>query len=165
MRTYQVVGLLVVYGAVTFVAGLKIGESRAKTRRVTQASGCEECALPASAAGGAAKPAPRIPTGSGLPCLVVFGSGECEECKKADALLERLAPRLKGRIDIVHLDPDDHPGETAKWRVRVIPTQIVVGPDGKELARIERFVQEPELVATLAKANVKVGPVTKGAKN
>lgn len=164
MRAYQVVGLVIVYGAVMFVAGLKIGQNRAKTIPARDSSDCTECGGPIAGSTGSAKPAPKIPTGSGLPCLVVFGSGECEECKKADAVLEKIAPRLRGRIDVVHLDPDEYPGETARWRVRIIPTQIVVGADGKELARIERFAPESELITTLARANVKLGPAATGAK-
>jgi len=163
MRAYQVVGLLVVCSAVASVLGYKTGEKRTMARCAAAAAEGEDCCGPLPASAAQSKAAPKIPTGSGLPCLLVFGSGTCEQCEKADALLAAMAPRLKGHVDVIHLDPDEYPTETAKWRVRIIPTQIVVGADGKEVARIEKFVPEAELVAALAKADVKLGAAPKAA--
>jgi thioredoxin 1 len=156
MRTYQAVGLLAVCSAVTFVVGLKVGEQRARRTVAPSESGSADCCGPLPQKAAQAKEAPRIPTASGLPCLLAFGSGECEQCKKADALLKELAPRLKGRVDVIHLDPDVYPAEAAKWRIRIIPTQIIVGADGKEIERIEKFVPEQELIGKLSAAGIKL---------
>jgi len=92
MRAYQVVGMLLVCSAVTFVAGLKVGEKRAKAACAAADSASGDCCGPLPSRAGTGKEAPKIPTGSGLPCLLVFGSGECEQCKEADALLAEMAP-------------------------------------------------------------------------
>ncbi|MBM3473047.1 MAG: thioredoxin family protein [Armatimonadetes bacterium] len=162
MRAYQVVGLVIVCSATASALGYKVGEGRALAKCASAIATGEDCCGPLPG-GPQTKAAPKIPTGSGLPCLLVFGSGECQECKKANALLAEMAPRLKRHVDVMHLDPDDYPAETARWRVRIIPTQIIIGADGKEVERIERFVPEPELVAALAKARVKLSPAPKAA--
>jgi len=164
MRAYQFAGLLLVCSAVTFVAGVKVGEHRQKIACATRAEASDSGACCGPVPGlRPSKEAPRIPTDSGLPCLLVFGSGTCEQCKQADALLADMAPRLKGHVDVIHLDPDECRTATAKWRVRIIPTQIVIDADGKEVERIEQFVPEPELIAALAKAGVKVASAPKTA--
>jgi thioredoxin 1 len=155
MRAYQVVGLLVVCSAVASVVGYKTGEKRAMVRCAAAGSDGGTCCGPLPG-GAQTKAAPKIPTASGLPCLLVFGSGECEQCKKADALLKQLAPRMKGRVDVVHLDPYVYRAEAARWRIRIIPTQIIVGADGKEIERIESFVPEKELTGKLSAAGVKL---------
>ncbi|MGQ9732787.1 MAG: thioredoxin family protein [Candidatus Zipacnadales bacterium] len=158
MRAYQVVGLVLVCGGIGFVVGIKVQEWRwSKVGNLKKVADCDDCGyLPKNMV--QKKKASAIPTGSGLPCLVVFGTGECESCKKVLALLEELAPRLKGKLDVIKLDPGVFPGEAAKWRIRIIPTQILVSAEGKELWREEAFMPEEKFLAKLKQAGVQVAP-------
>lgn len=118
---------------------------------------CEsECALP-PAMWGSGEPMPAIPTGSGLPCLVEFGSDECKACQNMVKVLDAIGPRLEGKADIVRVDTDEHPLAAKDWSLRMIPTQVAVSPDGKELWRHEGFIPEDELLGELAKVGIETG--------
>ena len=62
-------------------------------------------------------------------------------------VLAAVAPKLAGKVDIVRVDTDVHLGEVQRWRLRIIPTRIMVGAAGKELWRHEGGLTADELVA------------------
>ncbi len=151
MSWYRVTGLLVVAVVLGFAAGRHVGKAQgeASARVANSASGgCDTCALPSSQAQGSrVTPAPKIPTGSGLPCLVEFGSDECRDCQRMKAVLDALEPRVAGRLDIVRVDTDVHRGEAQRFRLRLVPTQVLVDATGAELWRHEGFLPLEELQA------------------
>jgi thioredoxin 1 len=150
MRAYRLWGLIAVVCAVVAVVAFRVAESRGDRAPDEGADGpC--CTLPPPA-GGASAAVPKIPTGSGLPCLVEFGSDECDECKRMKVVLEEVKTDLQGRADLLQVDTDVHRGEAARFSLRVIPTQVLVGVDGKELWRHEGFIPTGELLAAVRKA-------------
>lgn len=144
MSSYRVVGLVTVVAVLGLVVGLRLGRVRS-TEAVPQPEGCTTCCLPLPG-GAEAEAAPAIPTGSGRPCLVEFGSQECAECQQMNKVLEEVAPRLKGKVDIVRVDSDVHLAAVQHWRLRVVPTQILVDAGGQELWRHEGALTADELV-------------------
>lgn len=144
MGAYRAVGLVVLVGAVTFVVGIRVGERRSAPA-VRPSSGDACCALPVNPAARKA-PALKIPTGSGLPCLVAFGAGGCEPCRRMVAVLSELSPRLQGKADLVPVDTEVYPGEAQRWRLRMVPTQLLVGANGQELWRHEGYLGAQELL-------------------
>ncbi len=146
MARYRVVGLVVVVAVVAMAAGLRLGRGGSPPAEMMASAGCDTCRLPASA-DGHAQEAPAIPTGSGRPCLVEFGSDECAECQAMDKVLAEAAPRLKDKLDIVRVDTDVHLAEAQRWRLRIVPTQIMVDAAGHELWRHEGALSADELVA------------------
>jgi len=148
MRTYQIVGLLVVVGGLGFIAGVRVGATRATTAASPTAGGGPCCGpLPARATH--ATPAPQIPTASGRPCLVEFGANECEACRRMGPVLAEARKRLQGQADVLQVDTDAHPAQAQKWRLRLIPTQILVAPSGRELWRHEGYIAPADLQAAL----------------
>jgi len=149
MRWYQMLGLLAVVLGVAVIGWLTTARGAPGTAPARAAAGpavaCEDCKLPARPAGeGTTKP-PAIPTGSGLPCLVEFGTGTCAECRQMAQVLGELAPLVKGKVDIIHVDAEVHLGEVQRWRVRIVPTQILVDAHGEELWRHEGVIAAAEL--------------------
>jgi len=157
MRAYQIIGLLVVIGALTFVAGMKFGEKRTMDRIATNTLDADDCCGPVAPGGVQTLESPPIPPASGLPSLLAFGSGECGECRKVDTLLEELAPELEGNVEVIHLDPDVYPQEATRWAIRIIPTQILVDTGGNEVSRQEGFIPREELLESLASVGMDVG--------
>jgi hypothetical protein len=142
MRWYQLLGLVAILAGVAAIGIVKTQGSRAAS--APAAAPCD-CTLPAKPTGASTTKAPAIPTGSGLPCLVEFGVGTCAECKKMAKVLDALAPTIKGKVDLVRLDTDAYPQEAQHYRLRMIPTQILVDAHSKELWRHEGFLSTADL--------------------
>ncbi len=150
MRAYRLLGLIAVVCGVVTVVAFRVAESRGE-RAPDGAPDGACCTLPPPA-GGTSVAAPEIPTGSGLACLVEFGSDECDECKRMKVVLEEAKAALKGEADMLRVDTDVHRGEAARFSLRIIPTQVLVGAGGKELWRHEGFIPTGELLAAVGKA-------------
>jgi hypothetical protein len=146
-RAYRVVGAVMIVSALAGVAWVKARPRPLPT--IVDNVSCPECALPPAMAG-KGEPTPAIPTGSGLPCLAEFGSDECEACRKMSGVMEGLGPRLHGAVDVVRIDSDDYPAAAQEWKLRMIPTQVAVSADGRELWRHEGDIEPDELLAELA---------------
>lgn len=161
MRPYQVISLLVVSAGLAFVIGLKVGQGRpsvtlpaAQAGEAGDANQEECCALPEEMIQ-TGEP-PKIPPGNGLPCIVEFGSDECNQCQDMYTLLTELAPKLEGKADVVILDTDVYPVEAKRWQLRMIPTQIFFDAEGNEVDRHETYLPAEELLAKLKAAGADV---------
>ncbi len=58
------------------------------------------------------------------PLVVDCRAPWCGPCKKIEPVLETLAGRYAGRINIMNLDVDENPRTVKKYRVRNIPTLL-----------------------------------------
>jgi thioredoxin 1 len=110
---------------------------------VAAASGCTASAgqdpspLPTSRTA-AARPVPR---------LVDLGSVGCIPCKAMAPILEGLKADYAGRMDVEFIDVWKNRDAADAYGVRIIPTQVFFGADGKELARHEGFMGKDEILA------------------
>jgi thioredoxin 1 len=150
MRWLQVLGLVLTAAVLGFGAGWRIWTTPGE--RTTPAAGNADCVcareLPSSLAQARSQaPAPRIPTGSGLVCLVEFDAREASECDRMKGVLDQLETQLAGRVDVVRVDTGTHPGEAQRFRLRMVPTQVLVDTTGRELWRHEGYLALAELQA------------------
>ena len=101
-----------------------------------------------SAMAGPATPAPTaaVPT-AGLPRLVDLGAGKCIPCKAMAPILEGLKAEYAGRMEVQFIDVWKDPDAGRPYGIRMIPTQIFYGADGRELARHEGFMARDEILA------------------
>jgi thioredoxin len=79
--------------------------------------------------------------GHGLPGILDFGRGECAACKDMMPVLEELAKRHAGHIVVRYLDlkVPANKKRADELEVRLIPTQILIDAEGKEIFRNEGF--------------------------
>jgi len=82
-----------------------------------------------------------------LPRLVDLGSVSCIPCKMMAPILEELKKDYAGRLDVQFIDVWEDPDAGAAYAIRLIPTQIFLAPDGKELWRHEGFLGKEEILA------------------
>jgi len=71
-----------------------------------------------------------------IPLLVKFSAVWCAPCKAVQPVLEDLATEWEGDIDFWEVDCDEDPETATAWRVRSIPTIILIDTDGTELERV-----------------------------
>lgn len=101
-----------------------------------------------SATADQAATAPTTTQSSGVPKLLDLGSKECIPCKMMAPILEELKKDYVGKLDVEFIDVALR--ENAKvgqqYGIKLIPTQIFFGKDGKELWRHEGFLAKDEIL-------------------
>lgn len=84
-----------------------------------------------------------------LPRMVDLGADKCIPCKKMAPILVELRKEYSGRATIEFIDIWKNPDAAEPYGVRIIPTQIFFGRNGKEVWRHEGFMAKAEIVAKL----------------
>ncbi|MGB8227104.1 MAG: thioredoxin family protein [Sedimentisphaerales bacterium] len=82
-----------------------------------------------------------------LPRLVDLGADKCIPCKMMKPVLEELDKEYKGKLQVEFYDVWKDPAPGQQYGIRVIPTQIFLSPDGKELFRHEGFFSKEDILA------------------
>ena len=82
-----------------------------------------------------------------IPRLVDVGAGKCIPCKAMAPILDQLRVDYAGRLEVTFVDVWKSPDQAAPYGVRMIPTQIFYGADGRELARHQGFMSRDEILA------------------
>ena len=87
------------------------------------------------------------PVARGTPHLVDVGAGKCIPCKAMAPILEELRAEYAGRLQVTFVDVWVNPDAGQPYGIRMIPTQIFYGADGRELARHEGFMSKADILA------------------
>lgn len=82
-----------------------------------------------------------------VPRLVDLGADKCTSCRAMLPVLDQLRAEYAGRLDVQFIDVWKQPQAAEPFMVRLIPTQIFIGGDGRELARHEGFISKADIVA------------------
>jgi thioredoxin 1 len=112
----------------------------------------EAAASPSSASppATAAKPNPtRRPKQKALPQMIELGSKTCVPCQMMQPILEELRKEYTGQLEVPFWDVYEHPDKSKAYKIRVIPTQVFIGADGKEFFRHEGFFPKEDILAKL----------------
>jgi thioredoxin 1 len=89
---------------------------------------------------------PASMTARPLPRLVDLGADYCAPCKVMAPMLAELAAQYKDVLIVERVDVEKDKARTAQFKIKVTPTQIFLGPDGKELFRHEGFMAKDEIL-------------------
>ncbi len=87
----------------------------------------------------------------GIPVMLQFGKSYCPRCKANKPVLDSAAKLYAGRAQIVSVDSDVNLQLARNFRIRLIPTQIFLLPDGREVYRHEGFLQAPDIAQIFSK--------------
>jgi thioredoxin 1 len=82
-----------------------------------------------------------------LPRLVDLGADKCVPCKLMKPILDDLTKDYADQFEVEFIDVWKKPEEGEKYGIKLIPTQIFIGADGKELARHEGFFAKKDILA------------------
>ena len=92
-------------------------------------------------------PAPRVHIPKSLPTLLELGSHKCIPCKAMTPILDSLRNDFADQLNIRFHDILEDPAIAREHNVRVMPTQVFLDPEGKELFRHEGFFSRDDIVA------------------
>ena len=84
-----------------------------------------------------------------LPVLMEFGRGICIPCRQMKPILESLAREYEGQLRVQVVEIDGKPELTRRYRIMVIPTQVFVDANGREVYRHLGFYPKDDLAAKL----------------
>ncbi|MFP4381836.1 MAG: thioredoxin family protein [Candidatus Sumerlaeia bacterium] len=87
---------------------------------------------------------------SGRPSLVDFGSVGCGPCDMMAPILETLAAKYDGTMNVEFIPVNEHQILAARYGVQSIPVQILFDKKGKEVWRHTGYISQADLEAQIA---------------
>lgn len=87
-----------------------------------------------------------------LPQFIELGSESCIPCKMMQPIIEELSREYKGQMIVKFIDVYKNPTIAQEYKIRAIPTQIFLSPEGKEVARHIGFLPREEILEIWKKA-------------
>ncbi len=89
----------------------------------------------------------RPEAASALPRLVDLGADKCIPCKAMAPILEELKRDYAGVFAVEFIDVWKRPEAAEPFNIQLIPTQIFLDSNGKELFRHQGFFSKEEILA------------------
>ncbi len=122
---------------------------RAEIREFLAETGAGDAASPAAppAESAPAKAEAAAGTSAGLPTLLELGADKCVPCKAMVPVLDALRKEYPERLNVQFIDVWKNPEEGKKHKIRMIPVQLFLDADGKELFRHEGFYAKEDILA------------------
>lgn len=87
------------------------------------------------------------PAPASLPSMLEFGAIGCIPCKAMEGVLEELRKSYRNTLIVRFINVREEREETEKHKIQIIPTQIFLAPDGKEIFRHEGYFSADEISA------------------
>jgi thioredoxin 1 len=87
----------------------------------------------------------------GVPVLLEFGRGWCKPCKYMKPILIDMAKAYQGKAVVTTVDMDANADLVRAFRIRLMPTQVFLAPDGKEFFRNEGILEREQIVQIFAR--------------
>ncbi len=81
-----------------------------------------------------------------LPKLIDLGTKTCAPCKAMLTVLDELESGYPEQLAVEFINVQESEGASEKWKVDVIPTQVFLGSDGRELYRHVGFFSSDAIV-------------------
>jgi thioredoxin-like negative regulator of GroEL len=83
------------------------------------------------------------------PQIIKFTSLMCLDCKKLNEVMQKVYPKYSDKILLTEIqvqNNDDYTNkQIEKYAVSLVPTTIILDKNGKNLNKIEGFIEEEEL--------------------
>jgi len=89
-----------------------------------------------------------------VPVLLEFGRGWCIPCKYMKPILDDMVRLYAGKAIVTTVDMDANKDLVRDFRIRMMPTQVFLGPDGKEFFRNEGTLEREHIMQIFAKMGI-----------
>jgi thioredoxin 1 len=89
-----------------------------------------------------------------VPILLEFGRGWCIPCKYMKPILAETARAYAGRVIVTTVDMDANRNLVRTFKIRLMPTQVFLTPDGREFFRNEGTLERARIEKILGKMGV-----------
>jgi thioredoxin 1 len=77
--------------------------------------------------------------------FIELGSVTCIPCKKMQPVMKSVETRYAGQVKVIFHDVMKDRAQSQKFGIKLIPTQIFLDAQGKELMRHQGFFAEEEI--------------------
>ena len=88
--------------------------------------------------------------------FIELGSEKCIPCRQMIPVMSSIEKKYKGLVKVTFYDVWKDGAPAAKYNLELIPTQVFVDPDGKELSRHQGFYAEEEIDKFLQSQGVNI---------
>ena len=102
-------------------------------------------------------------TATGLPTLLDLGSTKCKQCKDLAPILASLTTEFAGRMQVQVVDVNANAAGmqlAQKWKIEMIPTQIFIDSQGRELRRHVGFITRKDILAQWENLGIVFAPIS-----
>jgi thioredoxin 1 len=89
-----------------------------------------------------------------VPILLEFGRGWCKPCKYMKPILDEMGAAYSGKAIVATVDMDVNKDLVRDFRIRMMPTQVFIAPDGKEFFRNEGTFERDHIMQVFTKMGV-----------
>lgn len=89
-----------------------------------------------------------------IPILLEFGRGWCIPCKYMKPILDDMSTAYAGKAIIMTVDMDVNKDLVRDFRIRMMPTQVFLAPDGKEFFRNEGVFERDSIIKVFTQMGV-----------
>jgi thioredoxin 1 len=89
-----------------------------------------------------------------VPILLEFGRGWCIPCKYMKPILDDTAKAFTGKAIVMTVDMDANKDLVTSFKIRMMPTQVFLMPDGKEFFRNEGTLERDQIGQVFSKMGV-----------
>jgi len=139
---------LTIIGVVVLAAIGAIAMKQRNTTPASQATAAAPSTAPSTAPASAPSDEPAVEPTRPLPRLVDLGADRCIPCKAMAPILDELSSNFRGQFDVMFIDVWKDRAAAEPYGIRMIPTQIFLDADGKELFRHEGFFSREDILTT-----------------
>lgn len=101
--------------------------------------------------------------GKKVPILLEFGRGWCIPCKYMKPILDDMSTAYTGKALVMTVDMDVNKDLVRDFRIRMMPTQVFLTPDGKEFFRNEGTLEREAIMRVFVEMGVPASTANLGA--
>lgn len=86
---------------------------------------------------------------SGKLVLIDFYATWCGPCKTMTPIMEEMEKKYSENMEFKKIDIDEEPELAEKYRIKAVPTFVILSPTGEEIDRVEGALDEEKMDETL----------------
>lgn len=86
--------------------------------------------------------------------FIELGADRCIPCKAMQPIMKEIAEEYAGKIQVVFYDVWKDPRPARHYRIQLIPTQVFIDQEGKEIYRHVGYFQKDEILQMLKEKGI-----------